>query len=111
MGRLRKELNTIGSLSKVYRWRDADGNQHFSDRPPEQAAQVKLMEINPDANLILGLDTTGSELGMLPKQPATLPAIGNSYKPERIKQLFDDAKQIQRTLNQRYQSQQEILQR
>lgn len=46
-------LHTVGSETRVYRWRDAQGGLHFSDAPPqEQAAEV--VRFDPDANLVPG---------------------------------------------------------
>lgn len=103
-----KPLRTIDATSRVYRWRDADGNMHFSDTPPGDGAGFESIEIDPDANLIKGVG--GSSEG--PRPEAGAPALpANPYHPDSIKRLFEQAEAVKETLNQRYREQQQLLER
>jgi hypothetical protein len=99
-----RELNTVGSTSTVYRWRDAQGNVHFGDRVPEGVGRADALEIDPDANLVMG---TGPARAHTDKpMQAEIPGVAglsDVYRPERIRQLFEQAEQLQGTLQQRYQ--------
>lgn len=38
----------------VYRWRDADGVVQYSNRPPPDGVDARIMEVDPDTNLAGG---------------------------------------------------------
>ena len=38
--------------TKVYSWRDEQGNVHYSSVPPKDAVDVQTVRVNPDVNVI-----------------------------------------------------------
>lgn len=39
--------HAAGADAQVYRWRDADGRTHYSDRPPAAAQDVRRLDVAP----------------------------------------------------------------
>lgn len=88
---------------RAYKWKDADGLVHYSGEPPSEGQAVELLDVDPNTNLVQGLKATpkpSAEPGPGPAQPQ-IPS-GNIYSPETIKELMDNAKGVQDTLNKRY---------
>lgn len=110
-------LDTLDSTTTVYRWKDTDGNVHFSNRLPEGASGVESLEIDPDANLILGVEPSPGAPSGRPGtasdviSPAGPEAVGNPYSADGVQKLIDQAKQVQELVNQRFKQQEEMLQR
>ena len=88
---------------KAYKWTDADGLTHYSSEPPPEGLSGELLHVNPDTNLVQGLKpsikTKDPEPPIAPPQPV-MPQ-GNIYNPDTIRKLIDDAKDIQKTMNER----------
>ena len=93
-----------------YKWRDAAGNLHFTSDPPPDGVDYTLKGYDPDANVIrsvkpegvatetdTGADTRASAQTRDPGD------IGNPYSQESIEKLFEDAKNIEKMLNERLQ--------
>ena len=87
----------------VYRWRDVDGQWHFSGEPPAEGTPYTVLEIDPKTNAV----------GTAPEQPeATLAEaeaagedgadrlgpedamLGPYPNPEAVQQLIEDAKAL-----------------
>lgn len=94
-----------GSTKKqqAYKWTDEKGVVHYSSEAPPEMAQAEILEVDPNANLIQGVEIPTKEA---PKAAAAQPSMpkGNIYNPKTIKKLFDDAKGVQETLNKRYEN-------
>lgn len=97
-----------GGKQTFYRWRDGAGNLHFSDRPPEGSpANLETVEVDPDANLIQGIQPP-------PPQPPTQRTASDEtppspYSPGQIKKLFDEANRIKALAAQRGQQMEEVM--
>ena len=93
-----------------YQWRDADGNLHFTSEPPPEGVEYSLKGYDPNANVIQAVETESIadevEIGTAAQAPAQTRdpgEIGNPYSQESIQKLFDDAKNIEKLLNERLQ--------
>ena len=106
------ETNSNGK-DIVYQWRDENGMLHFATEPPPAGTEYTVKGYDPQANLIQSVkpepepveDTspTGLDTGQVSLD------IGNPYSPENVKKLVDDARQIQKILNDRYEQQEAIM--
>ena len=85
-----RELRTSGSTTTVYRWRGPDGSVQFGDRPPVGAVGLASLEIDPDANLIQGIDVPAPAGGSAASD-SSMPAVGNPFSAARVQQLFEQA--------------------
>ncbi len=104
------ELETEpGREDIVYQWRDEEGMLHFTTEPPPAGTEYVVKGYDPQANLIQSVELepepvenvspTGMDTGQISLD------IGNPYSPANVKKLVDDAKQIQKILNDRYEQQ------
>ena len=91
----------------VYRWQDDEGVWQFSDQPPEQMADLEMVELHPDRNLIQGLRTpeheSNAESIEAPDTSVNPLPLPTTVPMEDIPQLLEDAKQIQQLMQQRQQ--------
>ncbi len=93
-----------------YQWRDAEGNLHFTSEPPPAGVDYTLKGYDPKANVIQAVkpaavaSETEAEPTAQPYPQTREPGdIGNPYSQESIEKLFNDAKNIEKMLNERLQ--------
>lgn len=94
----------------IYQWTDADGNVQFSNSQPPEGVVYTLKGYDPNLNVIQAVETqaAGSEevSGSESKKKITSAKdIGSPYSVERIEKLFEDANNIEKLLNQRFNNQ------
>ena len=97
-----------------YRWNDAGGNVHFTTEPPSDGIEYTVKGYNPDANVIRAVELPAEELVGESPASATEPAsmgmssaqdVGNPYNKDNIQKLFDDSRNVEQLLNQRFNNQ------
>jgi len=94
--------------TKIYSWEDAQGNTHFSNEPPPENQQARLIEINPNINVMpstkipeakqktASKSVAGREPLSGPDGPASI------YTPEQVDKLIEDARALEGTSQERY---------
>lgn len=92
-----------------YKWQDADGRPHFTTEPPPEGVEYTLKGYDPDTNVIRSVEPIPDPAAEEPEASAQQGdrdpgEIGNPYSKESIEKLFDDAKNIEKILNERLQS-------
>ena len=96
-----------------YQWHDADGNIQFTSEPPPDGIEFTVKGYDPNANVIPAVDTTAVKNDSEAEPSAENKFEGggslNPYDADSIKKLFEDAKNIEKMLQQRYQEQSESL--
>ncbi len=107
---------TSGSGDKdfFYKWYDAQGNVQFTTEPPPDGVEYTIKGYDPNANVIQAVKAPPEEKpeedsGAAKKPGLDLNAEDNPYSPENVKKLIEDAKDVQKILNQRYQDQNSAL--
>lgn len=104
----------------AYKWTDIHGTVHYSSEPPpgidskeklaEATAKNTLQKINvdPNTNLVQGETATKAKEAQTEKgiQQET---ASNAYAPGGAKKLMEDAKNIEKLLNDRHLKQQEVI--
>jgi Domain of unknown function (DUF4124) len=110
-------LPTGGGPSRediFYRWNDAKGNVHFTTEPPPDGIEYTVKGYNPDANVIRAIELPTKEPVAETPASADEPAsedmssaqdVGNPYNKGNIQKLFDDTRNIEQLLNQRFNNQ------
>ena len=97
-----------------YRWNDAEGNVHFTTEPPSDGIEYTVKGYNPDANVIQAVELpVGESVGESPafaaesasKDMSSTQDVGNPYNKDNIQKLFDDTRNIEQLLNQRFNNQ------
>lgn len=97
-----------------YKWYDAKGNVQFTTVPPPEGIEFSVKGFDPDANVIKSVKVptetpeADNSSSTQKKSDASEEAI-NLYSEESIKKLFEDAKNIEKLLNQRLKDQDSIV--
>ncbi len=103
----RRKLSRLGEESReemgavVYRWRDAQGNWHFSDDPPDGVASERVT-LDPAANVVRLQTASGGTATDAP--PAGSATLSNPVR------LMEQARGVDRLAQERLQRQEQALQ-
>ena len=97
-----------GGKTTAYKWTDENGVVHYSSEPPPEQQQVEVLEVDPNVNLVQGVQKK-EEVPGPGSQPALDLPSGNVYSPKNVQKLIQDAKDVQQKLNERYQEQEKIV--
>ena len=102
-----------GGKTTAYKWTDENGVVHYSSEPPPEHRQVEVLEVDPNVNLVQGVEKKEEIAGPGSQGPGSQPALdlpgGNVYSPENVQKLIQDAKDVQQKLNERYKEQEKIV--
>ena len=93
----------------VYKWVDENGIQHFGSTPPAGVV-AEAKHLKPSQNVIQALKIPEKEDAdkeeSIKKDDGVLK---NPYNPENMKQIINDAKNVQKLLDQRFENQKEMM--
>jgi hypothetical protein len=101
----------------IYKWTDTDGVLQYTSEPPPQGISAEIVKVDPNANLMKAVKAPEPEPEPVPvaaapaeqeKTPAG-PDIPFPYTPEQIKKTMDDARNVQKMMNDKAEKQQQIL--
>ena len=91
----------------IYQWVDEHGIKHFGSAPPPNVA-AEVRHLKPDQNVIQAVKVPDRE--EVVDEPAQEDEIlKNPYNPETVKKLINDAKNVQKLLDQRFENQKELM--
>ena len=94
-----------GGLDIIYQWYDADGNVQFTTEPPPPGIEYTVKGYDPDTNVIQAVELPPEESQPEEEEAEQVEKVddlGNPYDPEMIEKLFEDAKNVEKLLKQRY---------
>jgi len=100
---------TTADDTYLYKWRDANGVIHYTSEKPAEGIDYDSIKLKNDVNVIPAVPTVSkSEITdkepvqqRSPKLPSTeLPT--NVYSPEGIKNLLNQAKNVQNLVNEQF---------
>ena len=97
-----------------YQWQDADGTIQFTTEPPPEGVEYTIKKYNPDTNLIKAVslpeeEEPVAEPGVASEGQQPKIQIGSPYSTEEVKKLIEDAQNIEKKLQQRYEDQASAL--
>lgn len=96
----------------LYKWRDDKGVMHYtSEKPTGEIKSLESIKISNDTNIIPANENNSTPVNKTKsiQTPSTeLPS--NIYSPEGIKQLFDQAKNIQNLMDENFSHQEAAIQ-
>ena len=103
-----------GGKDVVYQWRDAEGTVQFTTEPPPAGVDFTVRDFDPNTNVIQAVELPVEEVEEEPEEVAESPDKvlddpDNPYSPENVKKLIQEAKDIQKVLNERYKDQDALL--
>ena len=94
-----------GKKETVFKWVDDQGVTHFTEEVPDESLQSEKMELDPNVNIIQSVKI---EKEKETKKEPSAPS-GISYNPKDVKKLMDDAKNVEKLLQDRHDQQSEML--
>ena len=84
----------------VYKWRDSDGQTHYTTEPPPQDIQSETLYLNSDINVVPAVESP--QPGNRVEKPSMQKySVGSVYSPDKVQRLMDDARNVQNILNER----------
>ena len=99
--------------SHLYKWRDADGVIHYaSEKPADNTPDIESIEISNDTNVVPSVSAKAKVPVQQQSPQANLPTEipENLYSPEGVKQLMNQAKDVQNLIDGRVQQLDERVQ-
>lgn len=91
----------------VYQWTDEQGVTHFGGTPPTGQGSYEKKEIRANTNVMQAMKQAEEEEA--PEERSRIARIGKAYTPEGVKDLMQDAKDVQKQMEDRAAEQQKIL--
>lgn len=102
----------------IYKWTNADGVPQYSNDPPPEGVNARIVQVDSNANLIRAVSLpesapeppsaaqTGSGDG---GQAAAGPDKTFPFSPEQVKKTMEDAREARQSLNEGMEQQRRIL--
>lgn len=91
---------------KVYRWKDADGNWSYSDKPNEMSNSQELI-LNPDDVMVLpsfDASTINQPESKTDKSKVKASPSNESNSPSKVLDVFKEANNVQKIMDDRQQT-------
>lgn len=89
---------------QVYRWRDENGVMQYSNMPPA-AIQAEQVEVDTSSNLMQAVKVKKSAQ----EKKVVAESIPSPYSPNDMKKAMQDARDVERLLQERHEQQQQTL--
>lgn len=93
--------------TKVYKWQDESGEWHFSNQPPPGGMTSSVETYRNDVNITQAPSPIEEEKPALAETGTDIPQTAAPLlpitDPERVQQLIEDAKNVQKLVDQRQQ--------
>lgn len=86
----------------VYKWKDKNGEWHFSNQPPPEGVAAEITIYRSDVNVMPSPKADTSPEEKAANNPGDIPLLPIT-DPARVKQLIDDAKNVQNLADERQQ--------
>ena len=100
----------LPNKTKIYSWRDKEGNMHFTNVPPENGGETDTMQVNPNMNVMQTSKPPQEEVVDSPKkEDSGVPDAQSLYTPEGINRLLEDAKNVEAVSRQRIEEHNRII--
>lgn len=96
----------------LYKWRDEKGVIHYtSDKPSGEIKNLESIKIDNQTNVVPSVSDNSANVGPTQEQSGnSSAAIPNAlYSPEGVKQLFDQAKNVQHLMNEQINQQEQVF--
>lgn len=93
---------------EVYTWFDDHGVKQYSNVPPRDGRESEMIVLSPNTNVMDAIKIPEKEIEVA-SRPKVF-TVGNPYTPSGIKDVFDNTRDVQDTLNQRQVEQEQMMQ-
>lgn len=108
-------IQSEGDTEAIYKWQDQNGGWHYSNESPPEGTVFETIEVQPNANIVAAVKSPESPPTVAEQKTTPKPAPESEdedpslYSPDGIKKLMDDAKNVQKQLDDRAKKQKEII--
>lgn len=105
----------IDGQDTIYQWRDSEGYIQFTSELPPPGIEYQVRHFDPDANVIKSVKMPSRDAPALntggdsEKTAEADEQDVNPYSEDGIKKLIEDARNVEKLLNQRFQSQESAI--
>ena len=96
----------------LYKWRDEKGVIHYtSEKPDGDIKNLESIKIDNQTNVVpaVSANTPETEPAQTQNNPVSTQLPTNVYSPEGIKQLFEQAKNVQNLMNEQFDQQERAI--
>jgi hypothetical protein len=90
---------------QVYKWRDKNGVMQFSSTPPVDGSAAEQVVLKPNDNVVQAVKVPEKETA----SAAVSSEMPNPYSIKGMKKVMDDAKGVEKLLQDRHEQQQKML--
>ncbi len=103
--------SNLSGKDVFYQWYDAEGNLQFTSEPPAQGIEYTVKGFDPNANVIQAIKAPQEqdEAETDEQKSAKADDFGNPYSGDSIKKLLDEARNVEKLINQRLKDQESAL--
>ena len=100
----------------IYKWKDSQGQTHLTSTVPGGNIQFEKIKLQTNTNIVPGVST--SQVNESDSQDRTTAkadnslsemSLGDVYSPDKVKELHQGAEAIREQLNERIETQQQLL--
>ncbi|PCK02945.1 MAG: hypothetical protein COA42_21605 [Alteromonadaceae bacterium] len=91
-----------------YKWVDDDGLTQYTQVPPPEHIKAEVIALDPNMNVIQGVKPK-ARVETAKKKRQIGQMDGSVYSPGNMKRLMDDAKNVEKVLNDRAEQQKQML--
>ena len=95
---IKDSLSLQDGKNTLYKWVDADGKTQYSQTPPAEKITAQKITVDPNTNVVQAVKVREVDEPEQTEQPQIGQFDGSTYNPETVKQLMDDAKNVQKVL-------------
>lgn len=85
----------------VYKWQDQNGEWQFSNQPPPEGVASKVITYRSDTNVIQSAKPPAKPASTADAETPSANPLLPITNPEKVKKLMDDAKNIEKLLQDR----------
>ncbi|VUD51878.1 hypothetical protein TDB9533_01518 [Thalassocella blandensis] len=96
----------IGEKQTVFKWTDKNGVIQYTSEAPPEGTIVSTLELDPNTNIVQSIQIPTREE---PTPPAQEDTPNANFIPANTEKLIDEAKNVQKLLNERTEQQQQII--
>lgn len=104
-----ESLSPVSGTQTVYKWVDANGVTQYSTEAPPETTVAQTLELDPNTNIVQSVKLPEEAAEESKSTPQVALPEGPIYSPDNVKQLMDNAKNVQKLLNERHNNQQKAL--
>jgi uncharacterized protein DUF4124 len=108
------KINKPVTDSYLYKWRDDKGVIHYtSEKPTENIQNLEQIKLSSDTNIVPAVSesevTNDNTTQQQSSESTSIDFPTNVYSPEGVKQLIDQAKDVENLMNEQFDQQKNII--